>query len=58
MKATTTVLFLGLFLVVSSLFGQDTIVKTGGYEISAKVLIVSDSVVKYKRFDNPDGPTY
>lgn len=37
---------------------QDTIVRKDGKTIPAKVLEVSGTHVKYKRFSNPDGPTY
>ena len=37
---------------------QDTIYKTDAQRIQAKILEVSPSEVRYKRFSNPDGPTY
>ena len=37
---------------------QDMITLRSGESILAKVMEVSPSVVKYKRFNNLDGPTY
>lgn len=37
---------------------QDVITLKSGDEIQAKVTEVGQTEVKYKRFDNPDGPTY
>ena len=37
---------------------QDTIYKTDAKTIQAKILEISPSEVRYKRFSNPDGPTY
>ena len=51
-------------LLVAALFGifgasaQDLIVKTDSTKIEAKVIEVSPQSVRYKRFTNPDGPTY
>lgn len=53
---------LSLFIVLLSLpggvFAQDRIVRTDGSEIEAKVTEISPDEVRYKRFSNPDGPTY
>jgi hypothetical protein len=53
---------LQLFLLFFSFgilsFGQDVIVKTNGEEIQAKVFEISTNEIKYKRFDNPEGPNY
>jgi hypothetical protein len=54
------------FLVVLLIFAgtavkinaQDLIKKTDGSEIRAKITESSPDVVKYKLYDNPDGPTY
>lgn len=40
------------------LYAQDNIIKRDGSEIQAKVTEITETVVKYKRFDNPDGPLY
>ena len=37
---------------------QDLIVKTDASKIEANVVEVSPDAVRYKRFSNPDGPTY
>lgn len=37
---------------------QDLIVKTDASQIKARVLEISPDAVRYKRFSNPDGPTY
>ena len=37
---------------------QDVIVFRDGSNITASVREVGDTEIKYKRFDNPDGPTY
>ena len=37
---------------------QDTIFKTDAQTIKARILEISPSEVRYKRFSNPDGPTY
>lgn len=37
---------------------QDIIVKTDESKIEAKVTEISPDAVRYKRFSNPDGPTY
>ncbi len=41
-----------------NLFSQDVITKINGDEILAKVLEINPSDIKYKRFDNLQGPTY
>lgn len=48
-----------LLLVLSCIcFAQDTIYKTDGTEIKSKVIEITDDVIKYKKFTNPDGPSY
>jgi hypothetical protein len=39
-------------------FCQDTIVQKNGASIPAKVMEIDKSNVKYKKFENPDGPSY
>lgn len=52
-------LFIAFFLCLfQSLSAQDTIVKTNGDIISAKITEIGPSEVKYKRSNFPDGPTY
>lgn len=52
-------LFLLLFTSICfASFSQDMIVKKNAEELKAKVLEVTDSDIKYKKFDNQEGPTY
>jgi hypothetical protein len=47
------------FLLISfASIGQDLIVKKDGTIIKSKILEVTDEQVKYKKFDNADGPIY
>ncbi len=53
------VLFLLVFLLgVLSLRAQDRIVRTNDQSIEVRVLEITPDEVRYKRFSNPDGPTY
>mgnify|MGYP007070244083 CR=1 FL=1 len=50
-----------LMIAVAACLGaaaQDVIILTNGDEIEAKVLKVTETVLEYKRYDNPDGPSY
>jgi hypothetical protein len=47
-----------LLLLTSNCFCQDLITKKNGEDIKAKVTEVTASEVKYKRFDNLNGPVY
>lgn len=49
---------LAVLLSLSSAKAQDNIVLKNGTEIQARVLEVSPTQIKYRRQDNPDGPTY
>ncbi|HTF06314.1 MAG TPA: hypothetical protein VK826_19920, partial [Bacteroidia bacterium] len=52
-------LLLILFLACPGpIFAQDLIVKMDSTKISAKVLTVTEETISYKRWANPDGPTY
>ena len=44
--------------IPGTLSAQDLIVKTDATQVEAKVLEISPEQVRYKRFSNPDGPTY
>lgn len=55
MKQLLILLFLLCSIGVSA---QDVIVKKDGTTILSKVLEVGQSVIKYKKHENPDGPTY
>ena len=39
-------------------FAQDLVILKNGTSIDAKVIEVDDNSVRYKKFNNPDGPTY
>lgn len=53
---------IALFIFIASisyqLAAQDTIIKTSKDTIIAKIMEISPKEIKYKRFDNADGPTY
>ncbi len=51
-------LTLTLLLVTSFLFSQDVIFAKSGKEIKSKVLKITKTTIEYKKFSNPDGPTY
>ena len=53
--------FILLFVAICSapiLFAQDVIVTVDEQQISAKILEISSSEVKYLDFNNQDGPVY
>lgn len=53
------VLFLALAIFgVTMCFAQDVITKQNGDDIQAKVIEIGSTEVKYKKFDNQDGPIY
>lgn len=41
-----------------AVYAQDVIVKKDGSTILSKILEVNPNDVKYKKFSNPNGPTY
>lgn len=45
-------------LFVFNSYSQDVIIKVVGDSIKAKVLEISSTEIKYKKFDNLNGPTY
>lgn len=49
---------LAVFCCAATASAQDTIFKTDAQSIKAKIMEISPSEVRYKRFSNPDGPTY
>lgn len=60
-KNTTMNRYLLLFFLLTasySAFAQDIITKKDGTDIQAKILEVTTSEVKYKKFSNPDGPVF
>lgn len=42
----------------TSIYAQDIVTKTNGDDLSVKILEVTQTEIKYKRFDNLDGPTF
>lgn len=50
--------FLLLLSAASALFGQDIITKKDGTDIQARISEVGVNDVKYKKFNNQDGPSY
>lgn len=52
------ILLLSIIATCFSVMGQDLIVKKNSESIKAKVLEVNQDDIKYKKWDNPDGPTY
>ncbi len=57
MNRKITLLAVALGMTVS-LSAQDLIVKTDATQVEARVLEISPEQIRYKRFSNPDGPTY
>ncbi len=49
---------LSLVIISMSATAQDTITKNDGSYIQAKVLEVTPTEVKYKKFNNQDGPLF
>lgn len=52
------IIIIMLLLSGYSATAQDLIIKMDKKEIKAKVLEVSEDVIKYKKFEKLDGPTY
>ncbi|MDR0831206.1 MAG: hypothetical protein LBN95_14025 [Prevotellaceae bacterium] len=51
-------IILGLLFVANGVWSQDKIITKNKEQISAKVLEIEELIVKYKKFDNLEGPTY
>jgi hypothetical protein len=49
---------LASLLVLNQGFAQDTILKISGDSILSTVIEVTSNELRYKRFDNQDGPIY
>lgn len=43
---------------IQTSFAQDVIIKNSGEEIKAKIIEIGSTEIKFKKFDNPDGPVY
>ena len=53
-----TLLTVCLFALIQLSFSQDVITLTNGEKINALVIEVSPDLVKYRKFDNQEGPLY
>jgi len=51
-------LLITIILITTQLFAQDKIYKLKGSVIIAKVIEIGTDEIKYKLFDNPEGPVY
>jgi len=58
MKKLFTLTFAFIALSCSFLKAQDMIVKKDGSIVKAKITEISEDQIKYKKADNPDGPSY
>ena len=58
MMKRTILLLLAALCCALTAAAQDLIVKTDAAKIEAKVIEITPEAVRYKRFSNPDGPTY
>lgn len=52
------ILSLVAIVITSVCFAQDILVKKDGSTIKTKIIKVDKSVVEYKKYENPSGPTY
>jgi hypothetical protein len=58
MKKISFLLFMLLFAFANGSFSQDILFKTDGTKEQVKISMVTDKEIQYKKFSNPDGPTY
>ena len=58
MKKKIVLLILQFPIVILTTFAQDVIYKKDSTRIQAKVSEVTETVIKYKKFSNPTGPSY
>ena len=58
MMKKTILLLLAAFCGVLTVAAQDPIIKADASKVEAKVTEITPESVRYKRFSNPDGPTY
>jgi TM2 domain-containing membrane protein YozV len=57
MKKIIYAAILGLFFF-STVYSQDVITKSNGEDINAKIIEITQTEIKYKKFDHLDGPIY
>lgn len=56
---TKSILTMLAFIAINlSAFSQDVITQKSGEDIQAKILEVNQTEIKYKKFDNQNGPTF
>lgn len=53
-----SLLLIILLLITSFSYSQDKIYRKNGKIVEAKVIEIGSDEIKYKEFDNPDGPVY
>jgi hypothetical protein len=53
-----TLILMAMYCISNTIHAQDVITKRDGIDIQAKIIEITPSEVKYKRYDNPEGPTY
>ena len=58
MMKKTILLLLAAYCGVLTVAAQDLIIKADASKVEAKVTEITPESVRYKRFSNPDGPTY
>ncbi|MCA0429398.1 MAG: hypothetical protein LCH32_02730 [Bacteroidetes bacterium] len=58
MRFFKTYIFILICLFFNKLFAQDTLILNNSTNVIAKVLEINPDQIKYKRFDNIDGPLY
>lgn len=58
MKSKIILLLLMLFVTASAVSAQDIITKTDDSSMAVKVVEITATTVKYKKYSNPDGPLY
>jgi hypothetical protein len=51
-------LLIALLLIFSSSYSQDKIYRNNGKIVEAKILEIGSDEIRYKEFNNPDGPVY
>ena len=49
---------LAIVFIISNCFSQDTITFRSLEEVQAKVFEITSTDIKYKKFDNPNGPVF
>ena len=58
MKTISKLLLLPFLFITINSYSQDTIKSISGNNIVSRVLEVNDTEIKYKTFDNLEGPLY